>query len=289
MRMHNRLRLLRLGTGLLYFGPLLAGLMGQGWAMVPAFAAVFVLWSIILRPQLWPRSLGELGRTEALVSLASLVATQLLLVIALFAIARGMGGVLGLTAALPGFLPLALSFLAVPLSRLVWNPQVMAQNVGFDPLVHKMVPTTVDPAALATEMLAQVLALPDDVAEGEIQDRLTAISAHLDPLLIRRTLGDAVAGGTSSRAGVKALIVHATDPAISHLMSGSRYPAQAFAAAEQDNELLGLFARRCILALSDDPDLVFDCPPAALVAEAAVGGTDPATMVEISRLAGLLR
>ena len=286
--MHNRLRLLRLCTGLLYFGPLLAGLMGQGWGMVLAFAAVFLLWSIIIRPHLWPRSLADLGRSDALVSLATLVTTQLLLVIALFAIARGIGGVLGLTAALPWYLPLALSFLSVPLARLIWNPRVMAQTVGFDPLLHEVVTEANDPAALAVEMLAQVMALPDDVTEVEIQRHLTAISGHLDPLLIRKTLGDAIAAGTASRAGIKALIVHATDPAISDLVSGSRYPAQAFAAAGQDAELLHLFARRCTLALNDEPDLAFDCPPVAFVTQAAQECRDPATVAEINRLAGLL-
>ena len=211
--------------------------MGQGWVMVLAFAAVFLVWSMIIRPQLWPRSLSDLGRSEAFVALAALVTTQLLLVILLFAVARGIGGVLDLKPALPAYLPLALSFLAVPVSRLIWNPGVMARNVGFDPLLHDVAVATDDPAALAGEMLAQVMALPDDVAEDEVQNHLTAISAHLDPVLIRRTLGDAISAGMASRAGLKALIVHATDPAISDLMSGSRYPAQAFAAAGRDAEL----------------------------------------------------
>ena len=51
--MHNRLRLLRLITALLYSGPLLAGLMGQGWAMVAAFACVFVIFSVVLHPEHW--------------------------------------------------------------------------------------------------------------------------------------------------------------------------------------------------------------------------------------------
>ena len=286
--MHDRVRLLRLGTGLLYFGPLLAGLMGQGWVMVLAFAAIFLLWSMIIHPQLWPRSLSDLGRSEASVALAALVTTQLLLVILMFAVARGIGGVLNLKPALPAYLPLVLSCLAVPLSRIIWNPGAVAGTVGFDPLVHDVVPVTDDPADLAGKMLAQVMALPDDVAEDEVQNHLTAISAHLDPMLIRKTLGDAVLAGKASRAGLKALIVHATDPAISNLMSGSAYPAQAFAAAGRDGELLGLFARRCTLALNDEPDLALDCPPAAMVTQAALECSDPTTVAEINRLAGLL-
>ena len=44
--------LVRLATALLYVGPLLAGLAGQGWAMVPLFLAVFLLSSIGEQPGL---------------------------------------------------------------------------------------------------------------------------------------------------------------------------------------------------------------------------------------------
>ncbi len=282
--MNNRLRLSRLATGVLYFGPLLAGLMGQGWTMVLAFACVFLLWSVIIEPTLWPRSPADLGRPDAAVPLAALVATQLLLVIVCFAIGRGLGGVLDLKPALPEYLPLALSFLAVPASRLIWSRQTAAGDRA---------DTATGLATASSEFRARALlqgiaSLPDDVAEEVLQNQLTAIAAYLDLTVIRTALGDGVAKGKSGRAGLKALIVHATDPAISNLISGSAYPAQAFAAAGKDTELLGLFARRCIWALEDEPDLVADCPPAQTVTEAARTCADPATSAELHRLAGLL-
>ncbi len=124
--MHNRLRLLRAATALLYLGPLLAGLMGQGWDQVAVFAVIYLLRSVILRPQLWPARLADLSRSEALVPLASVVATQVLLVVVCFAIGRGIGGVLGVKPGLPWFLPVALAFLSVPLSRLIWDSEVAA-------------------------------------------------------------------------------------------------------------------------------------------------------------------
>ena len=75
---------------MLYFGPLLAGLMGQGWGQVAVFVVIYLLWSAILRPHLWPARIGDLTRTDALVPLASLVATQALLVVLCFAIGRGL-------------------------------------------------------------------------------------------------------------------------------------------------------------------------------------------------------
>lgn len=286
--MHNRLRLLRLITALLYSGPLLAGLMGQGWAMVAAFACVFVIFSVVLHPEHWPRSSDDMARSEAAVAMLSLVATQVLLVIAGFAVGRGIGGVLALKPALPAYAPLALSAVAVPLARLVWNPAATVDPVGFAPGPQPDAPREVDPPAQACAFLDGVSRLPEDVAEDILQSHLTAVSTHLDPVLIRQTLAEAVASGTAGPAPVKALIVHATDPAVSDLMAGSAYPAQAFAAAGQDDDLLGLFARRCTLMLEDEPDLAADCPSGAQVAMAASASQDPATAAELHRLAGLL-
>ncbi|MDZ4097043.1 MAG: hypothetical protein U1D35_19280, partial [Paracoccaceae bacterium] len=120
--MHNRLRLLMGANALLYFGPLLAGLGGFGWSLVPVFAAIFVLWLIILRPQEWPDSLADWRRPETLVALAARAAVQLLLVAVCFGIGRGIGGVLGAVPPFPVMLPIAISFLSIPLARLIWKP-----------------------------------------------------------------------------------------------------------------------------------------------------------------------
>ena len=54
-----RLRVLQIATACLYLGPLLAGLGGYGWRVVPVFAAIFLLWLIALRPQEWPQSRAD--------------------------------------------------------------------------------------------------------------------------------------------------------------------------------------------------------------------------------------
>ncbi|MBI1170840.1 hypothetical protein GC209_05520 [bacterium] len=130
--MLNRLRLLQAATALLYFGPLLAGLAGQNWWMIPLFSLAFVLWSVILRPHLWPSSLGDLARVEAVVAISALIATQVLLVTLCFALGRGMGGVMGLKPPVPAYMPVALSFLSVPLSRLVWRTTEIETVAGLD-------------------------------------------------------------------------------------------------------------------------------------------------------------
>lgn len=286
--MHNRLRLLRLFTALLYFGPLLAGLMGHGWVMVAAFTLIFLLWSAILRPELWPHGEGDLERSDAIVALAALIASQVLLVIFCFAIGRGIGGVLGLKPALPAYLPLALSFLAVPLCRMVWRSQAAIAAPAFDWVLHGSDGAGEAAAHLARAGLAEIAAMPDHVSEEALQTRLTAIGAELDPVMIRLALQHAVTDGRLSRATRKALIIHATDPANSDLLAESRYPAMAFVAAGVDCELLGLFARRCTRLLEDEPDLVADCPSAIMVSKTAEECPDPVVVGQLNRLIGFL-
>lgn len=280
----HRLRLLQAATALLYLGPLLAGLSGQGWATIPVFAAIFVLWSVILRPHLWPASFADLARGEALLAMASLVATQLLLVALCFAFARGLGGVTGLEPRLPFWLPAAISFLSVPLSRLVWDPATVAA-AGFDPLLHRPGPvSSLSPADLARALIGELSALPAPLSETELQAHLDAISAHIDALLIRRALTDAPQTATTRQAR----IVHATDPDVAELLSGSAYPAEAFRVAGSDTGLLQLFATRCARALEDEPALAADCPAPADLIEAARTADTPARDA-LLRLEGLLR
>lgn len=115
-------------TALLYIGPLLAGLAGDGWAEVPVFTAIFLLWQIILRPNLWPRTAPEWLTGSALLALVARGALLTLLVAICFGIGRGIGGVLGYLPNLPAMLPIGLSFLAIPLGRMIWNPAISEET-----------------------------------------------------------------------------------------------------------------------------------------------------------------
>jgi hypothetical protein len=252
----------RLATGLLYVGPLLAGLSGQGWAMMPVFLGIFLLSSVIMQPDMWPRSRADLARSEAAVALASLVATQALLVVVLFAFGRGIGGLMAFQPALPVYLPAALSLASVPLARLGWRPEA--------PVVVK--------GQAVDAMLAPLLAL-GDASEAVLHRHLTAIQTHVDPMALRQAL--------AQRGAVKALIIHATDPATSALLAGTGYPAQAFAAAGRDADHLTLFARRCLMGLADRPELAADCPTPAALREVAGVVAEPAARA-LHRLAGFL-
>jgi hypothetical protein len=106
-------------TGLLYFGPMLAGLAGYGWAVVPYFIAVFMIWQVLRSPKLWPRSVTDWKSAPVLINLTSRLMVQAGLVIFCFVIARGIGGVTNILPPLLIGTPLGISLLALPFSRLL--------------------------------------------------------------------------------------------------------------------------------------------------------------------------
>ncbi len=164
----------------------------------------------------------------------------------------------------------------------------MAANAGFDPILEEVADGAAESEAMAAEMLAQVMALPDDVAEAEVQKHLTAIAEFVDPAAIRKVLADAVSAGRASRAGIKALIIHATDTEVASLMSRSAYPVQAFAAAGRDGELVEIFARRCLLALGEEGDLALDCPSVGALVRAEEEIADPKARQALHRVIEVL-
>ena len=164
--MQSRLRLLKGATALLYFGPLLAGIAGFGWRVVPLFVGIFLLWLFILRPQQWPRTLADWSRPEALIALLTQSLVQLLLVAVSLGIGRGIGGVLGVMPAIPLMLPVAVSFLSIPLARMIWDPwRADAGEVVLDEALARLEaeedPAPADDLKRRTEVAARMVAALD--------------------------------------------------------------------------------------------------------------------------------
>ncbi len=276
--MHNRLRLVMGATALLYLGPLFAGLGGFGWSVVPVFVAIFLLWTLIMRPQNWPKTAADWKRPEAWVTLVAQLVMQGLLVTACFGIGRGIGGVLGALPQFPLMLPIAVSFLSIPLARMLWDPRkAEAMDRFLDDAMAQVErgPATRDAAeadriALTARLLAPVQALPDDTPDDTLAHHVRALSPHTDHEAIRDVLSHAAEAGTASRTGLRALVLHATDPAVAEILAGSGYVTRAFKAAGQDDGLLLLFARRCAVLLQEDDQAWWDCPDPDLLRQAAL-------------------
>jgi hypothetical protein len=249
----QRQRILMGLTALLYLGPLLAGLAGQSWIMVMAFVAVFLLWLAVLRPGHWPRGRDEWKQPDRQISVVTQSLVQVLLVIVLFVIGRGLGGILGVLPLFHPLMPLAVSFVALPFSRLATGIPVpsMTPDDAANPRLQA--------AVRVTETLN---GLPHGVDHAVIDAHMRAISGQIGAEDLRRALLARVAGGEASTATMRAL---------NNLGSNSTWAKsldeaaaeKVFAAISQNATLAMHFATTMNANVSADPDMAFHCPSAA--------------------------
>lgn len=119
--MDLRSKLYSVLAGMLYAGPLLAGLAGAPESLVPVFVGIFTLWIAVMRPAIW-KAISTAGSPVALaLHLGSVTVLQSLLVILCFAIGRGIAVLLGATLAIPAILAVLLSAGALIGARVVWQ------------------------------------------------------------------------------------------------------------------------------------------------------------------------
>ena len=261
VNLHNRLRLMRGATALLYLGPLLAGLGGFGWRIVPVFVAIFLLWTLILRPATWPQTAPDWLRPDLLIRLLGQSLIQVLLVVVCFGIGRGLGGVTGFLPPFPVLLPIAISMLAIPLCRLIWNPdQAEAMDRFLDTAIGAitaasadMPPDRSDAQTLAARLLAPLQALHDATTDHNILRHLDAITPHADPADLVAVLLGAARSGTASRTGLQALVLLVTDLRHGGRFAGAGYQTRTFMAIAGEPDLVLLYARRSMAQLDGDP------------------------------------
>ncbi|AWD22603.1 hypothetical protein [Fuscovulum blasticum] len=287
-----RVLFLQIATALLYMGPLVAGLGGFGWAMLPPFVSIFVLWLVLLRPHQWPMTLADWRSGVGVGAALTQILSQILLVTVLFGVGRGIGGVLGTLPVMFPMLPVAMSFLALPLMRLAWNPdRALAEGVTIDALMEAArLPIGVNPLARdPARAAAALLALPDDAAPETVLGLLeqSAVPGKGWPSAAGLATALAKAPATRHAALRKALVLWGTDPAL--LAAGSAPGAlrAAFAAAGRDDGLLADLLPRATALARALPDRLDQFPDAlALRTLAQELGGDRAA--ELSALADLL-
>ena len=258
--MQNRYRMLMGASALLYFGPLLAGLAGMGWSGVPVFIALMALWLVVMRPAQWPRDPAQWSRPVA-VAAAAQVAVNALIVIVLFAVGRGIGGVAGFLPQIPPLLPVALSFLATPLSRLIWDPAKGDATDHFVTDALNEIQTA--EADQMDEMVATLLSLP---VESDADLTADALEAALTGPLAQKRLSalDAALNGPDGDhpALRRALVLWATAPGRSVQEGLQDAQLVGFRMAAPSADLLGLFAGRALVLLQREPRLWYGFPSA---------------------------
>lgn len=266
--MHNRLRWLMGATALLYIGPLMAGLGGYGWPLVPVFLVLFLLWQFILRPQLWPRQFHDWTQYQAWATLFSNAAIQLLFVALLFGVGRGIGGALSFVPPYGEMLPVAISFLSIPLARMIWDPWKANEmnnllDNAIDQIAHPANPVEASELRTARRMIAPLAELPDDTPPAVVAQHLLALSAHAEPAYIRMALLER-ARADASWAELIAMILHSTDPDLIVQISGDG-PTLALNLLHEKPELVALFASRLAAAMPQDPEIWGKSPSSELL------------------------
>ncbi|MBL4918734.1 hypothetical protein [Szabonella alba] len=180
---------------LMYFGPLMAGLGNHGFGVLPLFVAIFLIWLAVLAPERFPLNPRDWRGADFRLAMLSRALLQIVLVLVLFGIGRGIGGALGVLPEIPLVLPLAMSFLAVPLARLIHDPAAAARR------------------EFALGMLEPLEDLPAETSDRELSDHLEVLRQHVPCSLIKALLAEKTQAGTASTAARRALaLLHDAGP-----------------------------------------------------------------------------
>jgi hypothetical protein len=270
--MLTRIRLLKAATALLYVGPLFAGISGLGWGMVAPFVAVFVVWLMVLRPEQWPASPQEWLTLPALGAALAQVLSQILLVTVLLAVGRGIGALAGFLPTVNPILPLALSFLAIPVCRILWDAREAAnQGVFLDEEAE--IAQAPRAAAEAAAAIVPLLNLPDAAPDAEVMSKTANALSGLAADLRLDALTAALSRPNRNHAALRrALVLWCSEPEIVAPARVSRAMARGFALADNNPDLLRLYVPRAMALIAAFPDRVTEFPdPKALRATAATG------------------
>lgn len=260
--MFGRTHLLMAASLPLYLGPLLAGMSGMGWTAVPVFAFLFALWLVVMRPAQWPRDLS-LWTGQIVVAAAAQLAVNVLIVVFLFGVGRGLSGLEALHLQLSPLIPVALSFMVTPLSRLVSDPR-QSEPTGHAPAIHLSEHLDASqPTSATDEMVRVLLDLPPDADPMLTADALDVALQAPEGAARLRDLEALVDPMDPDRRSLReAIILWATDPrwAAADVLPGAA--ESAFSLAGDDPVLMHLFAHRALDLIKARPGLWTSFPDA---------------------------
>ena len=259
--MLTRMRLVKGAAALLYIGPLIAGLSGFGWGMVLSFTAIFVVWLMVLRPEQWPSTPGEWLTGQAWLAAAAQVLSQVLLVAVLFAIGRGMGGLADIGAVdIDPLLPLSVSFLAIPLCRMLWDAhEAASQGYYLDDEAESA--HSGNAASSAATAIIPLLNLPDTHPDDSVAQAVAEVLDVPAADLRLNALTAALANPNRSHAALRrALMLWATEPEIVAPGTVAESMASAFDIANGNLDLLRLYVPRAMALIGAFPNRASDFP-----------------------------
>lgn len=273
--MLTRMRLVKGATALLYVGPLLAGLCGFGWTMAAPFVGIFIVWLMVLRPEQWPSSPAEWLTGQAWLAALAQVLSQVVLVGILFSVGRGLGGIADIgTVAVNPMLPLSISFVSIPLCRMLWDAEEAASQ-GYFLDEEAELAYAGNAAGQAAMAIVPLLNLPDTAPDAEVTQAVaTALDVPAAEMRLN-ALTAALAKPNRSHAALRrALLIWATEPEIvaPAIISGSM--AAAFSITGGNFDLLRLYVPRAMALIAAFPNRATDFPQPSELIEAAASDQD---------------
>lgn len=289
MTVSLRYRLFLLSTALLYMGPLVAGLAGFGWQMIAAFTAVFMLWLVVMRPAMWPGAMAGWITRGVLLKLLFWVVVQTVIVGFCFAIGRGIGGTAGTLPLMPVWVPPLMSLLAVPLSRILWDPsgdnsdmvgyrdhatmegnaQTARANAGPAGARHLAEAAQRRAEDQAMPWVKRLADLPQATREQDLMLLVSAALQETPALALLQAMSKTIDGPGQSTALRRAFVLAATDSDIAGTVLGQGLLRRAFDLAGEDAARLKLFAERCTRLLRQHHQALMDTPQVARMLDVA--------------------
>jgi hypothetical protein len=275
--MLTRMRLLKGATALLYIGPLFAGMCGFGWGLVVPFTFIFVVWLMVLRPEQWPSAPQEWLTGSAWLAAMAQVLSQVALIAILFGIGRGIEGLAGFLPEVNPVLPLSISFLAIPLCRMLWDAREAADHGYF---LDEDAEAAHAPRAVAEagQAIVPLLNLPDDAAAAQVAVAVSrALSVATADLRLKALVAALANPARSHLALRQGLILWASEPEVVAPGHVPQAMSAAFSFAEGNPDLLRLYVPRAIALVTAFPNRAggFPAPARLRQSAAAAAGADP--------------
>jgi hypothetical protein len=257
--------------------------------MVAPFVAVFLIWLVVLRPEQWPASLAEWLTLPAWGAALTQLLSQVLLVSVLLAVGRGIGAVADFVPLVNPVFPLAVSFLAIPLCRLLWDAREAAdQGIFLDEEAEAAhYPRA---AAEAAAAIVPLLNLPDSAPDSEAIPAVDRVLALPGPDLRLKALAAALSQPSRSHAALRrALALWLSEP---ERVAPGQVPGAmtlAFGFAQSNADLLRLYVPRALALILAFPDRAGDFPTPERLREAAAAepGSDPGSDLPVHLRADL--